>query len=77
MEESLVKKALRVMLVDDHPVVREELRAMLNNDPELESIGEASNGEQAIEKARQCVPEVVLTDIWMPGMNGIEVTRQI
>jgi DNA-binding NarL/FixJ family response regulator len=77
MEDSPVKKALKVMLVDDHPVVREGLRAILSNDPEIEVIAEASNGEQAVEKARQCVPDVVLTDIRMPGINGIEVTRQI
>ena len=68
---------LGVVVVDDHPVVREGLRAMLDSDPGIEVIGEASSGEEAIEMATQLQPDVVLTDIRMPGMSGIEVTQRI
>jgi len=68
---------LRVLVVDDHPVVREGLRSMLSSDPGIEVVGEADSGEKAIEMADQMEPHVVLTDIRMPGMSGIEVTRQV
>lgn len=70
-------RVLRVLIVDDHPVVREGLRTMLSSDQGIEIVGEASNGEEALEKTRDLKPDVVLTDIRMPGMSGIEVTRQI
>jgi len=65
------------MVVDDHPVVREGLRAMLSNEQDIKVIAEASSGEEAIEKVNQLEPDVVLTDIRMPGMNGIQVTQRI
>ena len=68
---------LRVLLVDDHPVVREGLCSMLSRDHSIQVVGEASNGAEAIEMANTLGPDVVLTDIRMPGMNGIEVTRRI
>ncbi|MBI4307962.1 MAG: response regulator transcription factor [Chloroflexi bacterium] len=71
------QKPLRVLVVDDHPVVREGLIAMLSTDPGIDVVGEAGNGEEAIEKANQLDPDMVLTDIRMPGMSGIEVTRRI
>lgn len=70
-------KILRVMVVDDHPVVREGLRAMLCSDPEIQVVGEASDGSEAVELVEQLQPDVVLTDIRMPGMNGIEATQRI
>ena len=71
------REALRVLVVDDHPVIREGLRIMLTSDPGIQIIGEASSGREAVEKAERLEPDVVLTDIRMPGMSGIEVTRQI
>ena len=68
---------LRVLVVDDHPVVRDGLRAMLDGHPGIKIVGEAGTGEEAIQKAKQLEPDVVLTDIRMPDMSGIEVTRRI
>ena len=67
----------RVMVVDDHPVVREGIRVMLSSDPKIEVIGDVGSGEEAVEAATQLKPDVVLTDIRMPGMTGIEVTKRI
>ena len=71
------EERLRLLLVDDHPVVREGLRVMLSVHQEFSIVGEASSGEEALEMVKQLVPHVVLTDIRMPGMDGIELTRQI
>ncbi|MBI2855411.1 MAG: response regulator transcription factor [Chloroflexi bacterium] len=68
---------LRLIVVDDHPVVREGLRVMLNGMSGFRVVGEAASGERAIDMAHQLKPHVVLTDIRMPDMSGIEVTRQI
>lgn len=67
----------RVLLVDDHKIVRDGLRAILDKEPGIEVIGEAQDGRSAIELARELVPEVVVMDIAMPDMNGIEATRRI
>ena len=72
-----ISKTSRVLLVDDHPVVREGLRSILNGDPRIEVVGEAVSGKDALEQLHQLEPDVVLMDILMPGMSGIEVTRQI
>ena len=74
---SLAQRVIQVLVVDDHPVVREGIHAMLRDDPGIQVVGQAENGEEAIKKAIQLEPDVVLTDIRMPGMNGIEVTHQI
>lgn len=71
------QKLLRVLVVDDHPVVREGLRAMLSSDSRFAVVEEASSGEEAIEKASDLEPDVVLVDIRMPGMSGIETTKQL
>jgi two-component system, NarL family, response regulator NreC len=68
---------VRVLLVDDHAVVRAGLRMLLSADPELLIVGEAENGAQGMCMARDLTPEVVLMDISMPDMNGIEATRRI
>jgi DNA-binding NarL/FixJ family response regulator len=70
-------KPLRVVIVDDHPLFRHGVRTLFLTTPELEVVGEASNGEEAIELARSLLPDVMLMDIRMPGASGIEVTRKI
>ncbi len=68
---------IRVLITDDHKVVRRGLRGFLELDPELEVVGEASNGEEAVELARSLKPDVVLMDLLMPEMDGIEATGEI
>ena len=68
---------IKILLVDDHTVVRLGLRSYFATTPDIEVIGEASNGAQAITLAQELMPDVVLTDLLMPGMDGIEATRQI
>jgi NarL family two-component system response regulator LiaR len=65
------------LIADDHGVVRQGLRMFLSLDPELEVVGEAANGEEALRMARELNPDVVLMDLLMPVMNGIEATRAI
>lgn len=72
-----MSKKIRLMLVDDHDMVRAGLRALLKGHPEMEVVGEAADGEQAISLAGTLAPDVVLMDIALPGMNGIEATRRI
>lgn len=68
---------IKILLVDDHTVVRLGLRSYFATTPDIEVIGEASNGAQAITLAQELMPDVVLMDLLMPGMDGIEATRQI
>jgi DNA-binding NarL/FixJ family response regulator len=68
---------VRVVVADDHPIVRDGLRALMEATPGIELVGEATNGDEAIEIARQVRPDVVLMDLAMPGRNGIEATREI
>ncbi|WP_028923105.1 response regulator [Pseudonocardia acaciae] len=68
---------VRVLIADDHSVVRQGLRMFLKLDPELEVVGEAANGEEAIRMARALTPDVVLMDLLMPGTDGITATQRI
>ncbi len=68
---------MRVLIADDHVIVREGLHALLKAQPDIEVVGEATDGEEAVNKARETQPDIVLMDITMPGMNGLEATRQI
>src|SRR5438445_13897664 len=66
-----------VLLADDHTVVRQGLRALLQAEPDIEIVGEADTGRQAVQLARTLKPNVVVMDIAMPLLNGLEATRQI
>jgi len=67
----------RILVADDHEVVRKGLRSLLEQEPGLEVVGEASNGREAVEKATATRPDVVVLDIGMPELNGLEATRRI
>jgi DNA-binding NarL/FixJ family response regulator len=70
-------KRIRVLIVDDHPVVRDGIRALLTLQKDILVVGEAVNGKEAVEKVQELFPDVVLMDIVMPVMNGLEATKHI
>ena len=70
-------KVLRIVLADDHIVMREGLRALINAQPDMEVVGEASDGRAALGKARELGPDVVVMDVSMPELNGIQATEQL
>ena len=70
-------KKIKVLLAEDHMIVREGLLALLNSEKDIEVVGEAQNGRQAVELAGKLAPAVVVMDIAMPLLNGLEATRQI
>lgn len=72
-----VNKKIKVLLVDDHPVVRKGLHSCLANRENLKIVGEACNGTEAIQKVKELDPDVVLMDINMPGMDGLQVTEAL
>jgi DNA-binding NarL/FixJ family response regulator len=72
-----VKAKLRVFLADDHPVVLAGIKALLSCDSKLEMVGEARDGQRALQMAIELKPDVVILDLSMPGMNGVDVTRQL
>jgi DNA-binding NarL/FixJ family response regulator len=67
----------KILLVEDHIVVRQGIKALLSDEPDIEIVGEADNGREALPLVSKLQPDVVLMDISMPGLNGIEATRQI
>jgi two-component system response regulator NreC len=68
---------MRILLADDHTILRAGLKMMLNAQPDMEVVGEAQDGRQSIYEAQRLHPDIILMDITMPDMNGIEATRQI
>ena len=76
-KQTETKEKIRVMLVDDHAGLREALRKVINLQPDLEVVAEASGGQAALQLISQLNPDVVLMDGSMPGMNGIEATRRL
>lgn len=69
--------AITVLVADDDPIIRDSLTAILEGQSDMEVVGEAADGQQAVELALQLRPNVVLTDIGMPRLDGIEATRRI
>jgi len=72
-----MEKKITVLLVDDHSLVRRGFRRMLEDESDMEVVGEAGDGEQSIKLAKKFHPQVVVMDCALPGMNGLEATRQI
>ncbi|HKZ51024.1 MAG TPA: response regulator transcription factor [Dehalococcoidia bacterium] len=68
---------LRILIVDDHGVLRAGLRALLNSQPDMEACGEAANGYEAVTRAAEASPDIVLLDLKMPGLDGFEALRRI
>jgi NarL family two-component system response regulator LiaR len=72
-----VNQKIRVLIVDDHLVVREGLRALIGGKPDMEVVGEAEDGREAVHQARSCQPDVILMDLVMPGADGIQAIKEI
>ncbi len=67
----------RIVIADDHQIVRQGLRTLLEKEPDMQVVGEAKDGRQTLSVVRECIPHLVVMDVKMPDLNGIEATRQI
>jgi DNA-binding NarL/FixJ family response regulator len=72
-----VTRRIRVLIVDDHVVVREGIRILLGLQPDIQVVGEAIDGSEAVRKARELMPDIILMDIAMPGVDGLQATREL
>ena len=70
-------KKLRILLADDHKIVREGLRMLINSQPDMQVVGEAANGREVLVKARELKPDVVVMDLSMPELNGLQATERL
>jgi len=78
VEDPVIAMArVRILVVDDHAIMRDGIRALLSLDDNVEIVGEAAEGREAVEKAQQLAPDVIVMDIGMAGMDGLEATRRI
>jgi two-component system response regulator NreC len=68
---------IKVLLAEDHTIVRKGIRSLLDGEPDIEVVGEAEDGREAVEKVEELSPDIVLMDITMPHLNGLDATRQI
>jgi len=69
--------AIRILLAEDHGITRQGLRSLIEKQPDMEVVGEAEDGRKAVELVRELLPDIVITDITMPNLNGVDATRQI
>jgi two-component system, NarL family, response regulator NreC len=77
MEAPAAFTMLNIVLADDHPVVRQSLKKILNQQADFNLVGESDNGLETLNLVKQLQPDLLVTDLMMPGMNGLEVTRRI
>ena len=68
---------IRIVLADDHVILRQGTRQLLEHEPDMEVVGEASDGAEAVQLVSKLKPDIVIIDVAMPGMNGIEATKKI
>jgi len=68
---------IQILLADDHAILRDGIKSLLNKENDMDVVGEADNGDEALQKARKLKPDVVIMDISMPNMNGLEATKEI
>ena len=75
--EKAVEEPIKILIADDHPLIRQGLRVIIDTQPDLELVGEASNGEQAVQQALTLHPDIVIMDLQMPVKDGLAATREI
>lgn len=70
-------ESIRILIVDDHPIVRQGLATVLEQESDLSVVGQAANGVEAVAKARELLPDIILMDLQMPEMDGVEAINRI